>query len=104
MVVGEDPEIAGDQADVERNAQVVATMGNVKARAAELGLTIIPVWKLQAYLKTIDDSLTTPLGSAVRGDDFPPESEPRPFRLPNDKTGFYTEEPGMPKGNKVLSP
>ncbi len=104
LVVGEDPEIAGDQADMERNAQVVATMGNVKARAAELGLTIIPVWKLQAYLKTINDSLTTPLGSAARGEDFPPETGIRPFALPNDKTGFYNEEPGIQKDNRVLSP
>ena len=104
MVVGEDPEIAGDEADQERNAQTVEIMGKAKARAAELGLTIIPVWKLQAYLKTIDDSLTTPLGSAVRGEDFRPESKPRPFRLPNDKTDLYKEEPGVQKGNKVLSP
>jgi len=104
MVVGEDPEITGDQADEERNAQVVQIMGNVKARAAELGLTIIPVWKLQAYLKTIDDSLTTPLGSAARGEDFPPETGLGRFRLPNDKTGLYVEEPGMQKGDKVLSP
>jgi hypothetical protein len=59
---------------------------------------------LQAYLKTIDDSLTTPLGSAVRGEDFPPETQIGPFRLPNDKTGLYIEEPGIQKGNKVLSP
>ncbi len=104
LVVGEDPEVTGDEEETNRNAQIVATMGNVKARAGELGLTIIPVWKLQAYLKTIDDSLTTPLGSAVRGEDFPPETMIGPARLPNDKTGYYDAEPGMQKGNKVLPP
>lgn len=104
MVVGEDPEISGSAAETERNAQVVAIMGNVKARAAELGLTIIPIWKLQAYLKTINDSLTTPLGSAVRAEDFPPETVLGPQRLPNDKADIYNEEPGIQRGNRVLSP
>ena len=80
-------------------------MGNVKARAAELGLTIIPVWKLQAYLKTIDDSLTTPLGSAVRGQDFRPETNLGPYRLPNDRGGLYDiQREGVQQGNRVLPP
>jgi len=39
-------------------ATAVEAMGNVRAKATELGLTIIPAWKLEAYLKTINDTLT----------------------------------------------
>ncbi len=81
-------------------------MGNVKAKAAELGLTIIPVWKLQSYLKTIDDTLTTPLGSAVRGDDFPPDRVPGPTkRRPTDISEMYKKQlEGLQKGNEILAP
>jgi hypothetical protein len=104
LVVGEDPEVAADSGE-ESNAQLVQVMGNVKARAAELGLTIIPVWKLQAYLKTIDDSLTTPLGSAVRGDDFRPETNLGRYRLPNDRGTLYDiQREGMQQGNRILPP
>lgn len=100
MVVGQDPDASNDQ-----NAQVIAIMGNVKARAAELGLTVIPAWKLEAYLKTIDDTVTTPLGSAVRGEDFPPETTIDSRRLPNDRSPiFEAQQEGMQRGNKVLSP
>lgn len=108
LVIGADPEMADsddlDQADA--NAQAVAAMGNIRARAGELGLTIIPAWKLQSYLKTIDDTLTTPLGSAVRGADFPPETIPGTNqRLPTDMAEIYkTQTEGMQKGNKVLPP
>ena len=78
LVVGQDPDSIDDS-----NAQAIATLGNVKARAAELGLTVIPAWKLEAYLKTIDDTVTTPLGSAVRGEDFPPETTIDSRRIPN---------------------
>jgi hypothetical protein len=72
LVVGEQPEVSGLAPD-PADASAVAKLGEFKARAVELGITVIPAWKLQAYLKTINDSVTTPLGSAVRADDFPPE-------------------------------
>ncbi len=100
LVVGQDPDATNDQ-----NAQAIATLGNVKARAAELGLTVIPAWKLEAYLKTIDDTVTTPLGSAVRGEDFPPETTIDSRRLPNARAQIYdTQREGMQKGNRVLEP
>ncbi|MBL6723686.1 MAG: hypothetical protein ISQ09_01195 [Rubripirellula sp.] len=100
LVVGQDPDASNDQ-----NAAVIATMGNVKARAAELGLTVIPAWKLEAYLKTIDDTVTTPLGSAVRGEDFPPETSIDSRRLPNDRAPIYeAQRERMQQGNKVLEP
>jgi hypothetical protein len=72
LVIGEQPEVSGLAPDPAA-ANAVAQLGEFKARAVELGITVIPAWKLQAYLKTINDSVTTPLGSAVRGADFPPE-------------------------------
>ncbi len=108
LVIGEDPEV-GDGSDLdsdEANAQAIAAIGSVRAKATELGLTIIPAWKLQAYLKTIDDSLTTPLGSAVRGEDFPPESIPGSrSRLPTDISEMYkTQTKGLQRDNKILPP
>lgn len=81
-------------------------MGDIKAKARELGLTIIPAWKLQAYLKTIDDTLTTPLGSAVRGRDFPPDKVPATnSRLPTDLPDMYKRDTSkLQKDNKILSP
>ncbi len=101
LVVGEDPTVG----DSDRNAQIIATMGNVKTRAAELGLSVIPAWKLEAYLKTIDDTVTTPLGSAVRASDFPPETMIDSRRLPNDRSPLYDiQTEGMQQGNRVLEP
>jgi len=75
LVVGEQPDLGNGSTEAsEQNAQLVAKLGEIKAKAIELGVTVIPAWKLQAYLKTINDSVTTPLGSAVRGEDFPPEA------------------------------
>jgi hypothetical protein len=104
LVIAADPEI-GEDDDDQAALDTVAAMGNVKAKAAELGLTVIPVWKLQSYLKTIDETLTTPLGSAVRGEDFPPESAGPRSRLPNNLPEIYRRQTeGLQKGNKVLPP
>lgn len=108
LVIDEDPEV-GDGSDLdadEDNAQAIAVIGGVKAKATELGLTVIPVWKLQAYLKTIDDSLTTPLGSAVRGDDFPPESiKGSRSRLPAGISDLYkTQTEGLQGSKGIVSP
>lgn len=107
LVVGEEPDTeSSDPTQAELNAQAVAALGRVRAKANELGLTIMPAWKLQSFLKTIDDTLTTPLGSAVRGEDFPPErgAGNRP-RLPSDIAEIYKRQTeGMQVGNKILSP
>jgi hypothetical protein len=103
LVVGEAPE-GDDPADIDQAA--LARIGDLKQRATELGLTIIPAWKLQNYLQIMNDKLTTPLGSAVRGEDFPPEpiSASR-GRLPTDISEMYkTSDEGMQKDNKILPP
>lgn len=106
LVVGEDPEIGeGDDAATEANAQAVAALGTVRAKASELGLTIIPAWKLQSYLRTIDDTLTTPLGSAVRGEDFPPEPMSGGVRLPQTGSEIYNRQvEGVQRGREILPP
>ena len=92
--------------DEEIDAANVAALGKVKARARELGLTIIPSWKLQAFLRTIDDTITTPLGSAVRGEDFPPRDRGgAQDRLPTDLPEIYkNQRKGMQLDNKILPP
>jgi hypothetical protein len=108
LVVGEDPEISDgeDITQAERDARSIQAIGDIKARATELGLTIIPAWKLQNYLKTIDDTLTTPLGSAARGEDFPPEPVPASSsRRPIDMPELYMRQTeGLQEGNKILPP
>lgn len=106
VVVGEGPELSADETASDADAQQIAALGRVKQRASELGLTIIPAWKLQNYLRTIDDSLTTPLGSAVRGDDFPAETvSGTNRRLPSDLSDLYKSEPDrIQKDNKILKP
>ena len=81
-------------------------LGRVKAKARELGLTVIPAWKLQEYLKTVDDTLTTPLGSAARAEDFPPTTPPGTnSRMPTDLPELYKRQTeGMQQGNTILSP
>jgi hypothetical protein len=103
LVIGETPEL--DATD-DLAAQKIAAMGEVRAKATELGLTVIPAWKLQAYLRTIDDTLTTPLGSAVRADDFPPERIPGPpNRLPTTLPEMYKQDTEkLQKDNTILSP
>lgn len=108
LVVGEDPDLPenADLAQLGADARSIAAVGDIKARATELGLTIIPAWKLQNYLKIMDDSLTTPLGSAVRGEDFPPDRVPGVNkRMPTDLPDLYKRQvEGMQRGNKVLPP
>ena len=59
----------------EGHAGLVMPRSGLAIRA---GVTVIPAWKLEAYLRTLEDSLTTPLGSAVRGEDFQAERIPGP--------------------------
>ena len=67
--------------------------------------TVIPAWKLQNYLKTLNDTVTTPLGSATRGEDFPPEPYVSGNRLQNTGAEIYNAPAKrMQNGNKVLPP
>ncbi len=103
MVIGEDPEVSEAGPANARDEAAVRAISEAKGRALELGITIIPAWKLQSYLKAIDDTLTTPLGSAVRGADFPPEPMSGRSRLPSDISEMYQEQlEGVQKGNEIL--
>ncbi|TWT83928.1 Chromosome partition protein Smc [Planctomycetes bacterium CA13] len=95
-----------DDPDRDFDEQQEQEIGRVKARARELGLTIIPAWKLQAYLKTIDDTLTTPLGSGVRGADFKPTSNVGANqRYPTSLPEIFTRQTeGVQRTNEILSP
>lgn len=75
LVVGEVPTIAGglDASTDDLRNRAAAAIGRAKERANELGVTPIPVWKLMDYLRGMSDTVTTPLGSAARGSDFPPD-------------------------------
>ena len=100
LVLGESPEGA-EEAD---SADVIA-ISKLKTQAKELGVTVIPAWKLQAYLRTIDDSLTTPLGSAVRGRDFAPEASDAAGSIPNSLPGFFKDvDERQQQGNNILAP
>jgi hypothetical protein len=104
LVIGESPELSdrGDSASDEAAARAAAALGLIKQRATELGLTVIPAWKLQAYLKTIDDTVTTPLGSAVRGDDFAPESRIMRNQVQSDLTDLYRNDDSKVQKGKEL--
>ncbi len=100
LVLGETSD-AADEADA---ADVVA-LSKLKTQAKELGVTVIPAWKLQAYLRTIDDSLTTPLGSAVRGQDFAPEPSDAAGSIPSNLPSiFKNTDERQQKGNEILAP
>jgi archaellum component FlaC len=75
LVVGEQPAVEGglDSDTNETRNRMIAAIGRAKARAIELGVTPIPAWKLMDYLRGVNDTVTTPLGSAVRSSDFAPE-------------------------------
>jgi hypothetical protein len=105
MVVGEDPELSesADPDRAEANAAAVRILGEAKAKATELGLTVIPGWKLQAYMKAIDDTITTPFGSATRGEDFQ-KVGPSDVgsRLPSTLPEIYKRQTkGMQEGNTI---
>ena len=104
MVVGEAPELDGPNEDVA--AVELAKVGQMKQRAIELGITVIPAWKLEAYLQTLDDSTTTPLGSAVRGDDFPPERNMSSSRrFPTELPALYMRQrDNVQRTNEIVRP
>ncbi|MDA8743587.1 hypothetical protein N9N28_03035 [Rubripirellula amarantea] len=105
LVVGEAPEVSSSATLEGDDAEAAAAFGRAKELAGEYGITIIPAWKLEAYLKTIDDTLTTPLGSAVRADDFEPESIINRRRIPTDISDMYKiQRDNVQEGNRVLAP
>jgi hypothetical protein len=99
LVIGEDPDLGDGETAADDNARLIEMIGLVKGEAGEFGITIIPAWKLEGYLKTIDDTLTTPLGSGIRGDDFLPDSQTNTRRLPNDVADMYKTQEGTRKRN-----
>jgi hypothetical protein len=104
LVIGETPDLGGP--NEEAAAEQLAQIGQAKQRAVEAGVTVIPAWKLQAYLKTLDDSLTTPLGSAARLDDFRPQERGanvtrRPEDLPEM---FKRQRDNVQRNNQIVNP
>jgi len=101
LVIGESPTPpAGEMTDAQAEQERI--MGLTRAKAAELGLTVIPAWKLDNYLKTIDNTLTTPLGSAAKAEDFPPEYRGGSNRLPTDISEIYKRQTeGMQQGDSI---
>ncbi len=107
LVVGDEPEVSDSEAEDSNNGvnELIQQFGVFKHKAGEFGITMIPAWKLESYLKTIDDTLTTPLGSAARADDFEPKSIINRSRIPTDmSTLFKKQEENLQRGNKVVSP
>ena len=81
-------------------------VGEMKEKARELGVTVIPAWKLQAYLRTLNDSLTTPLGSVASGDDFPPDENRASSRqFPSLVAPIYMkDDSNIQTTNEIVSP
>lgn len=92
LVVGETPELPEGQEAGSRTAEAIAAIGRAKAQAQALGITVLPAWKMLNYLRTMDDSLTTPLGSASRATDFPPDAVRAEDRLPSSVSELYRNE------------
>ncbi|QDV70908.1 hypothetical protein Poly24_46410 [Rosistilla carotiformis] len=73
LVLGTNPEFGEGDADADAgNASVLAAVGKLKARAKQLGITTISLNKLLGYLRSLDQDLVIPLGTASRAEDFPP--------------------------------
>ena len=105
LVIGESPRAVAGSASEERLLQIEKQLGEVRDQATELGLTVIPAWKLQAYLRTIDDTVTTPLGSAVRASDFQPPDARRNSRIPVDVSDTFRRDTSrIQKDNQILEP
>lgn len=92
LVMGETPELPEGQQGNSQAAEAIAAIGRAKAQAQAMGITILPAWKMLTYLKTMDDSLTTPLGSASRGTDFPPDTVAPGDRLPSSVSDLFNNE------------
>lgn len=92
LVVGERPDVAAQSLDAEssrRDEQKLAQIGEIIDEARQLGITIIPADKLVGFLKTLDDSITTPLGNTARGSDFGPLPSRVPRRADTDISDLF---------------
>jgi cob(I)alamin adenosyltransferase len=97
LVVGERPEVSAAAQDVVgggRQEQELAQIGEIIDEARQLGITIIPAEKLLGFLKTIDDSLTVPLGNTARASDFKPLPSRVPRRVEGDMSGLFKDGEG----------
>ncbi|MEM9586145.1 MAG: hypothetical protein AAGA03_02595 [Planctomycetota bacterium] len=102
LVTGDAPEIGaatdGDDADVAG----AAALGNLKENAYQLGLTILPYTKMKEFLRTMNDAVTTPLGSASRGSDFPVDRRSPRSRLGSRLPEIYRNQlDGVQQGNEI---
>lgn len=95
LVVGERPEFAetGDAAQAARDQKVMEQMGEIIDEAQQYGITVIPAYKLLGFLKTIDDTVTVPLGVRARGSDFEVDPNPPGRRAESDISEFYRRPP-----------
>ena len=91
LVVGERTEVSqdADQEATDRQRREMVEMGAIIDEARQLGITIIPAEKLVGFLRSIDDSITVPLGAAARGGDFRPTPTPPGRRAQQDISGAY---------------
>lgn len=93
LVVGDEPEVRAIDSlnpnaanDIARSTQY----GDFLQEASNVGITRIPVFKLSDYLRQLDETLTTPLASGVRAEDFDVDvNTTREGRLPNDISDTY---------------
>lgn len=88
LVMSETPSQDGEGDLAAANRASMAEMGRLRNQANELGITVIPAWKLLEYLKGINASITTPLGASAQGSDFAPEPVPGAARRSRPTSGL----------------
>lgn len=95
LVVGQRAEASNgaDPNQVANEQRAMAEMGAIIDEARQLGITVIPAAKLLGFLKTMDDSVTVPLGTRARGSDFGPLSNRPGPRAENDISDLYRNPP-----------
>jgi hypothetical protein len=95
LVVGERPETSDstDAAAVAAESKAMAEVGAIIDEARQLGITIIPADKLIGFLKTLDDSITVPLGPTARGSDFQPRRIDNLRRVNGSVSDLYNKAP-----------
>ncbi len=95
LVVGERPE-ASDNADAAQALQdqkTLVELGAIIDEAKQLGITVIPADKLIGFLKTLDDSITVPLGPVARASDFGPRPIENVRAIRESVSDLYNDTP-----------